>query len=95
MFQQSQHRSFIVTLKEIVEGVSAEKTKCMFVSCGQNAVQDRSTKTGNKPVDSVAPSKYLGESLLSCGAELFVCLSVCLPVGYLKICGFSSHFIWV
>ena len=60
---RSQSRSRIVDLKEIVVGVYAEKTKCMFVSCGQNAVQDHSTTIGNKSVDSVAPSRYLGTSV--------------------------------
>jgi hypothetical protein len=54
---RSQQRSRTVTLKEIVVGVTAVETKCMFVSCGRNAVPDHSTKIGNKSVDSVAPSK--------------------------------------
>ena len=62
-FNRSQNRSRIVALKEIVVAVNADKTECMFVSCGQNAVQDNSTKFGDKSVDSVPLCKYLGTDM--------------------------------
>jgi hypothetical protein len=43
--------------------LKAEITNCVFMSCEQNTEKNKNTKSGNKPVKSVAMLKYLGTTL--------------------------------
>jgi hypothetical protein len=49
--------------KEVGIEVNTEKTKCMLLSCHQNAGQNHDTNTANRCSDNVAQFKYLGTTV--------------------------------
>jgi hypothetical protein len=46
--------------KEVGLEVTTEKSKCILVSCDQNADQNQDTKVGNRSFENVSQFKYLG-----------------------------------
>jgi hypothetical protein len=45
--------------KEVGIEINAEKTKCMLLSCHQNAAKNHDMEVGNKSFETVAQLKYL------------------------------------
>jgi hypothetical protein len=53
----------LLAIKETDVELNAETTNPVFMSCEQNTGESKNTKSGNKPVKSVARFKYLGTTL--------------------------------
>jgi ribosomal protein S2 len=49
--------------KKVCLEVNAEKTRCMLLSCNQNAGQNHDMKTANRSSENVAVFRYLGTTV--------------------------------
>jgi len=57
--------------KEASQAVSADRTKCVYMSCEQNAGQDYKVKKGNKYCENVVKFRYWGATIMN--QNLYLC----------------------
>jgi hypothetical protein len=57
--------TIIDSRKDVCVEVSVRKTKCMLVSCDQNAGQNWDIKIGSRSFENVSQFKYLGTTVTS------------------------------
>jgi hypothetical protein len=51
--------------KEVGLEINVEKTKCMLMSCHQDAGQDHHIKIANRSFENVSQFKYLGTAVIN------------------------------
>ena len=68
---QKSTEASVVTSKEASQAVSADRTKCVYMSCEQNAGQNYKGKRGNKECENVVKFRYLGATIMN--QNLYLC----------------------
>ena len=68
---QKNRESSVAISKEASQAVSDDRTKCVYMSCEQNAGQDYKVKKGNKYCENVVKFRYWGATIMN--QNLYLC----------------------